>query len=39
MNQKKNRFSIELDKTELNAIEDVYNSKIEVFVRLQNKTY
>lgn len=30
-------FSIELDETQLNEIEDVYNSNIEVFVRLQDE--
>ena len=29
-------FSIELDQTYLNEIEDVYNSNIEVFVTLQD---
>jgi predicted DNA-binding protein len=36
MNEKNNGFSIELDKTHLNEIEDVYNSNIEVFVTLQD---
>jgi hypothetical protein len=34
MHEKNNGFSIELDKTHLNEIEDVYNSNIEVFVTL-----
>ena len=37
MHEKKSGFSIELDETQLNEIEDVYNSNIEVFVRLQNE--
>jgi hypothetical protein len=37
MHEKKSRFSIELDETQLNEIEDVYNSNIEVFVRLQDE--
>jgi hypothetical protein len=36
MHEKKIRFSIELDETHLNEIEDVYNSNIEVFVTLQD---
>ena len=35
MHEKKSGFSIELDETQLNEIEDVYNSNIEVFVRNQ----
>ena len=37
MHEKKNGFSIELDETYLNEIEDVYNSNIEVFVTLQDQ--
>jgi len=37
MHEKKSGFSIELDETQLNEIEDVYNSNIEVFVRLQDE--
>ena len=36
MHEKKIGFSIELDETHLNQIEDVYNSNIEVFVTLQD---
>lgn len=36
MHQKNSRFSIELDETHLNEIEDIYNSNIEVFVTLQD---
>ena len=36
MDEKKIGFSIELDETNLNEIEDIYNSNIEVFVRLQD---
>ena len=36
MDEKKIGFSIELDETHLNEIEDVYNSNIEVFVTLQD---
>jgi hypothetical protein len=36
MHEKNNGFSIELDETHLNEIEDVYNSNIEVFVTLQD---
>jgi predicted DNA-binding protein len=36
MHAKNNGFSIELDETHLNEIEDVYNSNIEVFVTLQD---
>ena len=37
MHQKNIGFSIELDETNLNQIEDVYNSNIEVFVTLQDQ--
>ena len=37
MHETKSGFSIELDETYLNEIEDVYNSNIEVFVRLQDE--
>jgi hypothetical protein len=37
MDEKKNGFSIELDETELNGIEDIYNSNIEVVVRLEDE--
>jgi hypothetical protein len=37
MHEKNGGFSIELDETQLNEIEDVYNSNIEVFVRLQDE--
>jgi hypothetical protein len=37
MHEKKSGFSIELDETQLNEIEDVFNSNIEVFVRLQDQ--
>ncbi len=30
------KFSIELDETHLNKIEDVYNSNIEVFITLED---
>ena len=36
MHEKKIGFSIELDETHLNEIEDIYNSNIEVFVTLQD---
>jgi hypothetical protein len=36
MHEKNNSFSIEIDETHLNEIEDVYNSNIEVFVKLQD---
>jgi hypothetical protein len=36
MDEKNSVFSIELDKTDLNKIEDVSNSNIEVFVTLQD---
>ena len=36
MHEKNSGFSIELDETHLNEIEDVYNSNIEVFVTLQD---
>ena len=36
MHEKNSSFSIELDETHLNEIEDVYNSNIEVFVTLQD---
>ena len=37
MHEKKSGFSIELDETYLNEIEDVCNSNIEVFIRLQDE--
>jgi hypothetical protein len=37
MDEKKSGFSIELDETQLNEIEDVSNSNIEVCVKLQDK--
>lgn len=37
MSEKKIGFSIEIDETDLNEIEDVYNSNIEVLVTLQNE--
>lgn len=37
MHEKKSGFSLELDETQLNEIEDVYNSNTEVFVRLQDE--
>ena len=37
MHEKNIGFSIELDETNLNEIEDVYNSNIEVFVTLQDE--
>ena len=36
MHEKNSGFSIELDETHLNEIEDVYNSNIEVFVTLED---
>jgi predicted DNA-binding protein len=36
MHEKNSGFLIELDETHLNEIEDVYNSNIEVFVKLQD---
>ena len=36
MHKKNSGFSIEIDETHLNEIEDVYNSNIEVFVTLQD---
>ena len=36
MYEKNSGFSIELDETHLNEIEDVYNSNIEVFVTLED---
>lgn len=37
MDEKNSVFSIELDETHLNEIEDVSNSSIEVFVTLQDE--
>ena len=37
MQEKNIGFSIELDETDLNEIEEVYNSNIEMFVTLQNE--
>lgn len=36
MHEKNIRFSIELNETHLNEIDDVYNSNIEVFVILED---